>query len=961
MLPAALLGVLLGAAACTDRGADPGPVSIPDDASRAFNCPDPDAAEAGLRALNLLDHHGPILPTEAQFEALQKFVVSRGYASWCQDQFRSTGVRMTGPVLPARSRTTGAVANTAFSTHARVKVYYSKDVVTWLENGRTGGIPDGSMIVKAMWPGAGETTADADIDGWAVMFRDSRASKDGWLWYLYYRPGNVPYRFEFESAQYGLSFCLACHASATAERTFASLDNLSNSNPVTFVRVIDPSLDQADDGGAHHLLEGVDTPPPGSTEEKALRIFAYLPLQSPAPPDVALLQAVEAHAGVEDAAAIAARKPRELPMDVMFDHVPAAPTPTDPGFITASTCNGCHDTSDLLNGTNPEMSVPLNGHTFDKPVFIPRDPELANLSPYGEWSGSLMSVSARDPVFRAQLEWETSTYPDLPGDPRAAEITRRCLHCHAAMGARTDPTLAADLENTYTVPPGDRPNSHEAVFAGLARDGVSCAVCHRMAADGLGKPETFNANFEIGPADEIYGPYDDVRTLPMHNALGITPLPGAQIRDSGLCGSCHMVDVPVMDHPERPTAHEQTTYYEWRNSDFAGSGETCQSCHMPDVNPLMPDLPAVESRIANIEDTSFPHTAHRADSDALDTESRRYRRHTLTGINLFTMAMFEQFPMLLGSNTWYPSRPVATLVSPKAFAIEEARNLARNATARVRVSDLSIGEPFGFTVSVENLAGHKFPSGVGFRRAFLEIALLGGDDEVLWCSGCTDRLGFILDGNDGARLPAELPRESNAFQPYHPEISAEDQVQIYETRHVNHAGQLTTSFVELDLEVKDTRLLPRGWDSTAFPEYDMNPVGRTIPDPAHIDRFRVRPAGVSAAAVQSIRVRIYYQALPPYYLLDRFSLLARDTADAYPETQRLLHIVSRLNLDDGSSARHIRGWRLLVDEHRMPVHPPLAEAGSGAMRARTSKWSSQRNVRAHEASACSASSSCCSS
>ena len=54
-------------------------------------------------------------------------------------------------------------------------------MVTWLQRGRVGEIPDGAMIVKAMWPGAGDTTADADIDGWAVMFRDSRASKDGFV------------------------------------------------------------------------------------------------------------------------------------------------------------------------------------------------------------------------------------------------------------------------------------------------------------------------------------------------------------------------------------------------------------------------------------------------------------------------------------------------------------------------------------------------------------------------------------------------------------------------------------------------------------------------------------------------------------------------------------------------------------------------------------------------------------
>jgi hypothetical protein len=42
---------------------------------------------------------------------------------------------------------------------------------------------------------------------------------------------------------------------------------------------------------------------------------------------------------------------------------------------------------------------------------------------------------------------------------------------------------------------------------------------------------------------------------------------------------------------------------------------------------------------------------------------------------------------------------------------------------------------------VTNRAGHKLPSGVGFRRAFLEFAVLDAGGQVLWASGRTDGAG----------------------------------------------------------------------------------------------------------------------------------------------------------------------------------------------------------------------------
>lgn len=58
-----------------------------------------------------------------------------------------------------------------------------------------------------------------------------------------------------------------------------------------------------------------------------------------------------------------------------------------------------------------------------------------------------------------------------------------------------------------------------------------------------------------------------------------------------------------------------------------------------------------------------------------------------------------------------------------------------------------------------------------------------------------------------------------------------------------------------------------------------------------------------AAGAVSVRARLYYQALPPTWLNERFEILDR------PATRRLAYMVQ--NLDDSGP---IQGMKLLLDE-----------------------------------------------
>lgn len=945
-LPGGLLLALVAfTAAC---GQQPTSIASPDAGAAADpepvleTCPDREKSEQAFKALKLLDHHGPIATTREQRDRLAGFLQAGDYQDWCHDHFRDLDLRMTGPIAPVASRITGEAKSTAFSTHSRVRVYYSNDMLTWLANGREGEIPDGAAMVKEMHPSiADKDHKIEDIDGFAVMVRDKSASKEGWLWYLHYEVGNSAYSLPFRAGQYGNSFCLSCHAAATAESTFADWGNLAEVDVPTYLNLPGGAVPRATTthgripADLFPVTNQLGTMSAGMPEDwnlwacgLAMRdkkidqdtFYACVmngPITEPlgeANAFVGLFEKV-----LDDPAAIGKPLPRRLPQDLLQDHLP--PGPDGPEWLSASACNACHEASDLLNGTNAEMSVSLQGRheDFDHLYAIryaneqterKRYADKAALSPFAEWSGSLMSVSARDPVFRAQLEWETQAYPE-----KAEETTKLCLSCHAPAGERAQPALATDLNNTYANAYDNTPE--EAHFGALARDGVTCVICHRMTDKDLGKPESFTAHFELGDPSLVNGPFaEHIQTDPMQTALGVTPQHAAHLSDSGLCGTCHMVDTPVYDNDEMEFAHEQTTYLEWKASDFAlgDDPQSCQSCHMPNTNPLDGDTPT-RGKIANYEDSEFPFVPNRKPAALVDTQDRDgYRRHTLVGINLFTMNLFQQFPYLLGSHSFNPSRQFAEIVPPKAFATHEAVALASEATADIALSTPKFTDKgLAFDVTVTNKAGHKFPTGVGFRRAWIEVTAYDDQDKTLWCSGCTTETGMITD-TAGTPLSTEVAIQSTEYQEDYTHINADTQVQIYETRHINNAGYLTTSFVELDKEVKDNRLLPRGFKPELYPDHQLAPVEASF-DADRPERDTVTyqlPADISAKTTR-VTASLYYQALPPYYLLDRASLLA-DKPDL-PETQRLLHMLLRLNLDAKThGAQAIRNWRLQISE-----------------------------------------------
>jgi hypothetical protein len=828
------------------------------------------------------------LPSPEYQRLLYRFLDDRTYQKlgWAEDK----KVRDTGPFINGKS----------YGTHNAVRIYYSPEVIDWLDGGRKGSIPDGSVIIKEMFdpPAARyDSTAPAALDSmvtaWAVMVRDSAGSKDGWYW-SFYAPGQkvddpARYPYDYPNSDFGI-YCVRCHASAEKEFTFSSPRNIAGKpgEPLTF-RVDDSWLpdtvaSEVVTGLTHKTLAGeilATTEPHVDQNREFLELFR----------------------SVRPAAHIQTIPP------LTYDHVIVGPGgPTQ--FVTSDQCLSCHDGQPPNLG--PNMYFPGGGS------------KNVNLSPYGEWNWSMMGLAGRDPIFYAQLESEITLQPS-----HADSIQNICFSCHGVMGKRQlaidEPGMLFNKEMTQVT---DRSNPLWR-YGALARDGVSCTVCHQIVDDRLPLDSIVTGQFHVSHPGEfepgvsyIYGPFSSPSVRAMDSSLGMKPVQSDYIKSSRLCGSCHTVYLPVYDSKGKQVGnfYEQATYLEWLNSAYQnelGAGgttpKTCQNCHMPTRYPDEEKRPTLAFRVANIQDQTYPEADERAPISEITVPIRsEFARHTLLGINQFGLEMFNQFDSILGvRKTDYMTGSSNGL--PFAIAVSDTQ--AKRKTVDVELLGVRRnGGTLQAQVKVTNKTGHRFPSGVGFRRAFLELQVIDPSGRVVWASGRTNGAGVIL-GPDGKPLPTEFyavdpATGKQSYQPHYQKITRQDQVQIFQELILNPQDSLTTSFLALKTVVKDNRLLPIGWTPKGPPGFkyaeETMPHGNVLQDKefmngtgSDIVTYDIDlPSGVSGGTVVAT---MYYQAIPPAYLKDRFT-----TAPDGKGTQRLFYLASRLKV----KGTNIEDWKL---------------------------------------------------
>jgi hypothetical protein len=431
------------------------------------------------------------------------------------------------------------------------------------------------------------------------------------------------------------------------------------------------------------------------------------------------------------------------------DEHPGRPLPMEIGelFSTSGSCAICH--SDMTDDSGADVSI----DTF--------------------WRATMMANAARDPYWQATVRNEGRIYPDLQG-----VIEEKCAACHMPMAERT----AAVTGDPISVYGGGfiDPGNEQHIFA---MDGVSCTLCHQITSSGLGLPGSYSGGFVIDtevPQGErlIYGPYtmtQDEAAL-MQNISGFIPVQSAHLSRSALCATCHTLYTPTVDASGSIVGDfpEQMTFVEWYYSGYRNI-LSCQSCHMPE---------AVGG--VRISTTST-------------TLRGPFSQHSLVGGNAYVLEILKTFPEELG-----------VTASSQDFEDSIARTLTqmRSEAASMTLDDVSFYNGSMYVdLSIENLAGHKFPTGFPSRRAWLHFTVQDANGVTIFESGAYNADGSIV-GNDNDADP-------QAFEPHYEIIGTEDKVQIYEAILRDTERQVTTGLLSAASYVKDNRLMPWRSEKTA--------------------------------------------------------------------------------------------------------------------------------------------------
>lgn len=477
-----------------------------------------------------------------------------------------------------------------------------------------------------------------------------------------------------------------------------------------------------------------------------------------------------------------------------------APAPADAPlvhgmFAPSSDCVACHN--NITAPTGEDLSIGI------------------------AWRASIMANSSRDPYWQASVRRETLDHP-----MRKADIEDECSICHMPM-VRAEAHAAGRHGEVFThLPLGGTDD-----VARLAQDGVSCALCHQIASEGLGTRESFVGGFVLntpagGDPRTMFGPFevDSQRRSIMHSVTAAQPQEGQHIRQSELCATCHTLITQAFGGGGEVIGSipEQVPYQEWLHSAFRDE-QSCQSCHMPRYEGPTP--------IASV----------------LGETRDGLSRHTFIGGNFFMLRMLNRFRGELA---------VAAMPNElEASANATIRQLQQD-SAVLQVDRLAVvGGTVELDVDIRNLTGHKLPSGYPSRRAWLHVTLRDRDGRIVFESGGIGSDGRIA-GNDNDDDPMTV-------EPHYDTITNPGQVQIYESVMQDRSGKPTTGLLQAVDFVKDNRLLPRGFDKGTA-EADIAVHGDALTDRDFAgggDRVRFRINTGAAAGPFTADVELRYQSI----------------------------------------------------------------------------------------------------
>ncbi|HSE83804.1 MAG TPA: multiheme c-type cytochrome, partial [Thermodesulfobacteriota bacterium] len=304
---------------------------------------------------------------------------------------------------------------------------------------------------------------------------------------------------------------------------------------------------------------------------------------------------------------------------------------------------------------------------------------------YDEWIGSMHAYGQVSPVFIA-----------FNHAVRNMGTGAFCVRCHTPIGI--------EIGEEGTTPNEER--------APISLMGVQCDMCHTVEKNyGI-----VSAKFPLSPGRTKYGPFGsgndgDPKAVrnPFHKSKR-----GDFLKSSEFCGSCHdVIDARGLRIEE--------AFTEWKESEYAEKGITCQDCHMRSL-PGKAGQKKVMGPAAVMFGVKLP--------------DRPLSDHSFIGPDNH---LIDSFP--------YPDKPEETARIQRIY-LEKKNYLLQNcATVEIVAPDIvSPSSNFQVEVKVTNTgAGHGIPTGFTVeRQVWIEIIVKDAKDRVLFVSG-------DLDGNKDLR------------------------------------------------------------------------------------------------------------------------------------------------------------------------------------------------------------------
>ena len=445
--------------------------------------------------------------------------------------------------------------------------------------------------------------------------------------------------------------------------------------------------------------------------------------------------------------------------------LPAGRESEEGRFMTSQVCAGCHSTHASATAL--------------------KDAAGRSIGPFDLWQASMMANAARDPLFRAEVSVEAAATPSLKG-----AIEAKCLSCHSPMATHNAAGSGTSLSLATL--------ARDDLRGQMALDGVSCSHCH-ASAPVADPAATFDGHPQLSGTRDMFGPHASPYGSPMQLRTAYAPLEGQHIMKSALCASCHTLTTRAHTPAGAPTGGailEQSPYLEWRNSVYndevalpGPDAKSCQACHLPTTDE---DGAPIRARIAR----------QNGGQDFPINERSPFGRHLFVGGNTLALQLLRDNAAELR-----PQAPAAAF--DRLIAL--TRRQLREATARLTLTPARAGALLRIPVRVENLTGHKLPTGHPSRRMWLRIRVRDAQGALVFASGEHDAQGRLVDMS-GAPLPAELA--GAAPLPHLDRIADAAQVQVWEAVMKNGQGDPTWLLLRGEGWWKDDRLLPRGWSAT---------------------------------------------------------------------------------------------------------------------------------------------------